>query len=113
MKILSTSGCCYQDVCESLSDLARDNVFSGLNGTACDELLNSEMNEWFEDLIFNADGEFKKEIVCFFKDIALDRFGQKRLNDSAFIETRHMFDAWFDERVRSEYLRLSRIDKLQ
>ncbi len=86
--------------------LARGNVVMALNGTHPDQNLNDEIEEWFEDLIFNAEGDFKTELVCFFKNMALERFGANHNQNTAFISTRHAFDRWLKERTYSEKKRI-------
>ena len=89
-----------------LESLARGNVVMALNGTHSEPHLNEEIEEWFEDLIFNAEGDFKSELVHFFKDMALERFSSNRNQSTAFISTRHAFDRWLKERICAEKKRI-------
>ena len=89
-----------------LASLARDNVVMALNGTHSEPHLNEEIAEWFEDFIFNAEGDFKSELICFFKEMALERFSTNHNQSTAFISTRHAFDRWLKERICAEKKRI-------
>ncbi len=89
-----------------LMSLARGNVVMALNGTHPEPDLNEEIAEWFEDFIFNAEGDFKSELICFFREMALERFGANHNQSTAFISTRHAFDRWLKERVCAEKKRI-------
>ena len=78
-----------------------------LNGVGSPEAIQDEQ-EWFEDFLFNADGEFKAEIVSFFKEIANQQYAGKRNTDPRFIATRYAFDAYKDKRIKARAKQLKK-----
>ena len=100
-----------EDPRDSLPDYdeqAAKNFTDCLDGVGSPEAIQDEQ-EWFEDFLFNADGEFKAEIVSFFKEMANQQFAGKRGTDPRFIATRYAFDAYKAKRIAARTEQLEKV----